>query len=110
MSSLTRRELYVSSTVAKHWKADRPGCDHQQSHHGSSGKQARSIVDGLEADVATLAQRRYRWRCTLMAAGFKDWQKRLPRNNSPSPPTSRAEVKSQGNQGHQGLDDLVRRA
>jgi len=77
------RELYVefNAAFAKHWKA-RTGQDVVvKQSHGGSGKQARSIIDGLEADVATLA-----------LAGDTDalgkngrlqrpsWHKRLPHN------------------------------
>jgi len=51
------RELYVeyNAAFARHWKA-KSGQDMTfRQSHGGSGKQARSIIDGLDADVATLA-------------------------------------------------------
>ena len=51
------RELYVefNQAFAKHWKAKTGQDVTIKQSHGGSGKQARSIIDGLEADVATLA-------------------------------------------------------
>jgi len=52
------RELYleVNAAFSKHWKA-KTGLDVTiKQSHGGSGKQARSIIDGLDADVATLAR------------------------------------------------------
>jgi ABC-type sugar transport system substrate-binding protein len=51
------RELYVNynQAFAKHWKATQNQDVTIKQSHGGSGKQARSIIDGIEADVATLA-------------------------------------------------------
>ena len=51
------RELYVNynQAFAKHWKATHGQDVLVKQSHGGSGKQARSIIDGIEADVATLA-------------------------------------------------------
>ncbi|MBY0466363.1 MAG: substrate-binding domain-containing protein, partial [Burkholderiales bacterium] len=51
------RELYVeyNAAFAKHWKAKTGQDVTIKQSHGGSGKQARSIIDGLDADVATLA-------------------------------------------------------
>jgi ABC-type sulfate transport system substrate-binding protein len=51
------RELYVeyNAAFAKHWKAKTGQDVSIKQSHGGSGKQARGIIDGLEADVATLA-------------------------------------------------------
>ena len=51
------RELYVdfNKAFAAHWKAKTGQVVAVKQSHGGSGKQARSIIDGLEADVATLA-------------------------------------------------------
>jgi sulfate transport system substrate-binding protein len=80
------RELYraYNTAFAKHWKA-RTGQDVKfDQSHGGSGKQARSIIDGLEADVATLALGydldAIHAKTSLLA---KDWQKRLPHNSAP---------------------------
>ncbi|WP_374342753.1 sulfate ABC transporter substrate-binding protein [Azonexus sp.] len=79
------RELYKEFNAAfgRHWQAKTGQGVQVRQSHGGSGKQARAIADGLEADVATLAlaydidvlaERR------LIPA---DWQKRLPNNSSP---------------------------
>ena len=80
------RELYVefNQAFAKHWKA-RTGQDVTvKQSHGGSGKQARSIIDGLDADVATLALAgdtdALHDNGKLIPA---DWQKRLPNNSAP---------------------------
>jgi sulfate transport system substrate-binding protein len=79
------RELYqeVNDAFATFWKG-KTGEDltiHQS--HGGSGKQARSVIDGLEADVVTLALA-YDIDA-IAAAGLipRDWQSRLPSNSAP---------------------------
>ncbi len=80
------RELYqdYNAAFAKYWKAKNNETVTIKASHGGSGKQARSVIDGLEADVVTLA----------LAADVDalydngklvpaDWQKRLPHNASP---------------------------
>ncbi len=51
------RELYAdyNQAFAKHWKAKTGQDGSLKQSHGGSGKQARSIIDGIDADVATLA-------------------------------------------------------
>jgi len=51
------RELYqaVNAAFAKTWKARTGDAVSVKTSHGGSGKQARSVIDGLEADVVTLA-------------------------------------------------------
>ena len=80
------RELYVdfNKSFAELWeKQSGQKLEIQQSHGGSS-KQARSVIDGLEADVVTLA---LAYDIDAIAARAKllpaDWQKRLPHNSSP---------------------------
>ena len=79
------RELYqdVNTVFAQQWK-QKTGEDLEiRQSHGGSGKQARSVIDGLEADVVTLA---LAWDVDAIArAGLvaKDWQKRLPDNSAP---------------------------
>lgn len=79
------RELYqdFDASFARVWKA-KTGQDVQvRQSHGGSGKQARSVIDGLEADVVTLALS-YDvdavQKAGLIAEG---WQKRLPGNSAP---------------------------
>ena len=105
------RELFTeyNAAFAKHWKA-RTGQDVSiRQSHGGSGKQARSIVDGLDADVATLA-----------LAGDTDalaknggwlspgWQKKLPQNASPYTSTIVLVVRKGNPKGIRDWDDLVK--
>ena len=79
------RELYqdVNAAFARQWKAKTGQDLTVQQSHGGSGKQARSVIDGLPADVVTLA---LAWDIDAIAnAGLmpKNWQTRLPHNSSP---------------------------
>ncbi len=80
------RELYqeYNTAFAKYWKAKTGDNVTVKASHGGSGKQARSIIDGLEADVATLALAAdidaLHDKADLVPA---DWQKRLKFNSSP---------------------------
>jgi len=81
------REFYqeFNTAFAKHWKAAADGSDVTiRQSHGGSGKQARSVIDGLEADVVTLA---LAYDVDAIAAKGKlfpaDWQKRLANNSAP---------------------------
>jgi sulfate/thiosulfate-binding protein len=79
------RELYqdFNAAFARHWKAKTGNDLTVQQSHGGSGKQARSVVDGLEADVLTLA---LAYDIDAVAkAGLlpANWQKRLPNNSAP---------------------------
>lgn len=80
------RELYqeYNTAFAKYWKAKTGDDVTVKASHGGSGKQARSIIDGLEADVATLALAAdidaLHDKADLVPA---DWQKRLKLNSSP---------------------------
>jgi sulfate transport system substrate-binding protein len=80
------RELYqdFNPAFAQHWKEKTGDSVTIQQSHGGSGKQARSVIDGLQADVVTLAL------AFDVDALFekgklipKDWQTRLPNNSSP---------------------------
>jgi len=80
------RELYqdINAAFAKQWKA-KTGADVQISQsHGGSGKQARSVIDGLQADVVTLA---LAYDIDVLAEKAKlvpqNWQSRLPNNSTP---------------------------
>ena len=80
------REFYAefNQAFAKHWK-EKAGKDVTiDQSHGGSGKQARSVIDGLEADVVTLA---LAYDIDVIAEKGKllpnDWQSRLPNNSSP---------------------------
>ena len=80
------RELYhdFNAAFARHWKEKTGETVTVKQSHGGSGKQARSVIDGLEADVATLA---LAYDIDAIAEKgrllSKDWQKRLPNNSSP---------------------------
>src|SRR5437879_3441202 len=80
------RELYqdFNTAFAKYWQGKTGDKLTIQQSHGGSGKQARRVIDGLSADVVTLALAydidAIAERGKLLAA---DWQKRLPNNSSP---------------------------
>ncbi|HEY0947193.1 MAG TPA: sulfate ABC transporter substrate-binding protein [Opitutaceae bacterium] len=80
------REFYseFNRAFAKHWKAETGGDIAIKQSHGGSGKQARSVIDGLKADVVTLALAGdidpLHEIAHLVPA---DWQKRLPHNSAP---------------------------
>ena len=80
------RELYedFNQQFAAYWK-DKTGQEVKiRQSHGGSGKQARSVIDGLEADIVTLALA-YDIDQIAAKAGTlpAEWQKRLPNNSSP---------------------------
>jgi sulfate/thiosulfate transport system substrate-binding protein len=80
------RELYqdYNAAFARHWRELGGGELTVEMSHGGSGKQARSVIDGLEADVVTLA---LAYDIDEIAARAKllpeNWQTRLPNNSSP---------------------------
>ncbi len=80
------RELYQDFNTAfgKYWKAKTGDSITVQQSHGGSGKQARSVIDGLPADVVTLA---LAYDIDAIAEKGRllpaQWQKRLPHNSSP---------------------------
>jgi sulfate/thiosulfate transport system substrate-binding protein len=79
------RELYreFNAAFAKYWKAKTGQTVTVRASHGGSGSQARAVIDGLEADVVTLA---LAFDIDAIAnAGLTDkgWQKRLPNNSTP---------------------------
>jgi len=80
------RELYkaYNAAFAKHWKAETGETVTIQQSHGGSGKQARSVIDGLDADVVTLALEAD-IDAIAKATGKipADWRGRLPHNSSP---------------------------
>lgn len=105
------RELYVefNAAFAKYWKAKSGQDVTVKQSHGGSGKQARSIIDGLDADVATLAlagdtdalAKHGGW----LAA---DWQKKLPHNSSPYTSTIVLAVRQGNPKGIKDWDDLIK--
>ena len=79
------RELYQDYNVAfaKHWKATNKEVVTINQSHGGSGKQARAVIDGLDADVVTLALGYDVDALAQKKLIPADWQKRLPHNASP---------------------------
>jgi len=80
------REFYqeYNAAFASHWKQRTGETMTVRQSHGGSGKQARSVIDGLEADVVTLALA-YDIDAIAERSGLlpKDWQKRLPEHSTP---------------------------
>jgi sulfate transport system substrate-binding protein len=105
------RELYVefNAAFAKHWKSKTGQDVTIKQSHGGSGKQARSIIDGLDADVATLALAGDT-DAIVKNGGWiaKDWQKRLPHNASPYTSTIIFAVREGNPKGIKDWDDLIR--
>jgi sulfate/thiosulfate transport system substrate-binding protein len=104
------RELYqdFNAAFAKHWKAKTGQDLTVQQSHGGSGKQARSVIDGLEADVVTLA---LAYDIDAIANGGllpKTWQKRLPNNSSPYTSTIVFLVRKGNPKKIKDWDDLVK--
>ena len=105
------RELYVEVNAAftKYWKAKTGQDVTIKQSHGGSGKQARSIIDGLDADVATLALAGDT-DALHTNGGYipKDWQKRLPHNSSPYTSTIVLVTRAGNPKAIKDWDDLVR--
>lgn len=105
------RELYqeFNTAFAKHWQARTGDKVTVQQSHGGSGKQARSVIDGLEADVVTLALAydvdAIAQKGRLLPA---DWQKRLPQNSSPYTSTIVFLVRKGNPKGIKDWSDLVK--
>ncbi len=105
------RELYqdFNAAFARHWKEKTGETIAIRQSHGGSGKQARSVIDGLDADVVTLAlaydvDALYE-RGRLIP---KDWQKRLPNNSAPYTSTIVFLVRKGNPKGIKDWDDLVK--
>ena len=105
------RELYqeYNAAFAKYWKAKTGDTVSVKASHGGSGKQARSVIDGLDADVVTLA---LAYDIDSIAEKAKllppDWQKRLPHNSSPYTSTCVFVVRKGNPKGIRNWDDLVK--
>ncbi len=105
------RELYQDYNVAfaKHWKELTGKNIEIQQSHGGSGKQARAVIDGLDADVVTLAlaydvDQLYQ-KAKLIP---EDWQSRLPNNSAPYTSTVVFLVRAGNPKGIKDWDDLVK--
>jgi sulfate/thiosulfate transport system substrate-binding protein len=104
------RELYeeLNTAFAKHY-AERTGVTVTiKQSHGGSGKQARSVIDGLEADVVSLALASDI--DAIAKAGLTDpgWQGRLPESSSPYTSTIVFVVRAGNPKGIKDWDDLVK--
>ncbi len=105
------RELYVefNQAFAAHWKAQTGDNVTIKQSHGGAGKQARSVIDGLPADVVTLALAADIDAISKKAQLFpSDWQKRLPNNSSPYTSTIIFLVRKGNPQHIKDWDDLVK--
>jgi sulfate transport system substrate-binding protein len=105
------RELYqdYNALFAKHWQQTHHETATVNQSHGGSGKQARAVIDGLEADVVTLAL------AGDVAALFdraqlipRDWQARLPHNSCPYTSTIVFLVRKGNPKGIEDWDDLAK--
>ncbi len=105
------RELYAdfNAAFAKQWKAKTGETVSIRQSHGGSGKQGRSVIDGLEADVVTLA---LAYDVDALAANAnlipRDWQKRLGHNSSPYTSTIVFLVRKGNPKGVRDWGDLVK--
>ncbi len=105
------RELYseYNALFIKHWKAKTGQDVVIKQAHGGSGRQARSIIDGLEADVATLALAGDTDALHTNGGWIpKDWQKRLPLASSPYTSTIVLVVRQGNPKNIKDWDDLIR--
>jgi len=105
------REFYqeFNDAFAAHWKQKTGETITVQNSHGGSGKQARSVIDGLGADVVTLA---LAYDIDAIADHSdllpEDWQTRLPHNASPYTSTIVFLVRAGNPKGIEDWDDLAR--
>jgi len=105
------RELYgdFNAAFARHWQQKTGDTLTVQQSHGGSGKQARAVIDGLEADVVTLA---LAGDIDAIADKAKllplDWQKRLPHNSSPYTSTIVFLVRKGNPKGIKDWNDLAK--
>src|SRR5947209_9797899 len=104
------RELYVEfnkAFAAAYQKETGKSVEIKQSHSGS-GAQARSVIDGLQADVVTLALAYDIDAIAGKGLLAKDWQTRLPQNSSPYTSTIVFLVRSGNPKGIKDWDDLAK--
>jgi sulfate/thiosulfate-binding protein len=105
------RELYqeFNEVFSKYWQSKTGEKVVIQQSHGGSGKQARSVIDGLPADIVTLA---LAYDIDAIARKGRslpiDWQKRLPNNSSPYTSTIVFLVRKGNPKGIKDWDDLVK--
>ena len=105
------REFYseYNEAFSRHWKSKTGDSVRVTQSHGGSGKQARSVIDGLRADVVTLALSydidAIAKKPTLVSS---EWQKRLPENSSPYTSLIVFLVRKGNPKGIRDWSDLVR--
>jgi sulfate/thiosulfate-binding protein len=104
------RELYVAinKAFAAKYKADNGKTIEIKQSHGGSGKQARSVIDGLDADVVTLALAYDIDAIAQRGLIATDWQKRLPNNAAPYTSTIVFLVRKGNPKGVKDWDDLAK--
>jgi sulfate/thiosulfate-binding protein len=104
------RELYqdVNQTFAKQWQAKTGDKVTIRQSHGGSGKQARAVIDGLDADVVTLALAYDIDEIAQRGLLAKDWQKRLPHNSTPYSSTIVFLVRKGNPKGIKDWNDLIK--
>jgi sulfate/thiosulfate transport system substrate-binding protein len=104
------RELYqdLNQAFAKQWQAKTGDTLSIRQSHGGSGKQARSIIDGLEADVATLGLAYDVDALAEHGLLGADWQKRLPHNSAPYTSTIVFLVRKGNPKGIKDWSDLIK--
>jgi sulfate transport system substrate-binding protein len=105
------RELYVdfNKAFAEYWKAKTGDTVAVKQSHGGSGKQARSVIDGLDADVVTLALAYDIDELANVARLIPaDWQKRLAHNSTPYTSTYIFLVRKGNPKAIRNWDDLVK--
>lgn len=106
------RELYedINAAFAEQWENEHPGQAGLalEMSHGGSGRQARAVIDGLEADVVTLAVPYDIDHIAAAGLIAPDWQTRLPHNSAPYTSTMVFLVRAGNPKNIQDWDDLVR--
>ena len=104
------RELYkaVNEAFVKDWKAKTGENLTIEQSHGGSGKQARAVIDGLQADVVTLALQGDIDQIAKAGKIKADWQKRLGNNSSPYTSTIVFLVRKGNPKAIKDWDDLVK--
>jgi sulfate/thiosulfate transport system substrate-binding protein len=104
------RELYqdINQAFAKQWKAKTGDNVTIKQSHGGSGKQARAVIDGLDADVVTLALAYDVDEVASHGLTGKEWQKRLNYNSTPYSSTIVFLVRKGNPKGIKDWDDLTK--
>src|SRR5690606_2910471 len=105
------RELYQEYNAAfnQHWTAQGNAAVKVQQSHGGSGKQARAVIDGLRADVVTLALAGDIDELHKLGKLIpEDWQSRLPQSSTPYTSTIVFLVRKGNPEGIRDWDDLVK--